>query len=200
VGLTIDMPSLWKECQYPLEGVALLDIWFVDSMTLFDRKLPLPLQNPEFLFLCLEKKQKRPIKGKSWKKNVFHHNAPQIQGWLVVGGNIGIACLNGLVVIDIEDVERVGELCCLSQLPPTFTVRTGREGGKGRHLYYFWPSLESPHFFEDPDRKNPKKPEEPLHLGEIRCGWQFAVCPPSIHPSGNVYEVIEDVPIARIEA
>jgi hypothetical protein len=46
--------------------------------------------------------------------------------------------------------------------------------------------------------KDLKYPENPLHLGEIQSKGQQVVGPGSIHPNGNPYEIIDDLPITEI--
>jgi len=81
----------------------------------------------------------------------------------------------------------------LSRLPGTFTVQTG---SGGFHYYYFSPGLRSQVKLFDPVLKDENG--EPLHLGEVQALGQQVVGPGSVHPNGNPYKVIRDLPIAII--
>lgn len=84
--------------------------------------------------------------------------------------NVGIACVqSGLVVIDIDDGEMIPEAT------ETYTVKTAR----GFHLYYL-------------------AKEGVTYAGKLREGVDvkhkgYVVAPPSIHPSGTRYEVLNDI-------
>lgn len=103
-----------------------------------------------------------------------------IRKWLDDGGNVGVSLLGDLIAIDADD-DRFAD-AAEETLPPTFTVETG---GGGEHRYYRCEGWDSNRTLSD--------------LGEIRSdGWQVAA-PPSIHPNGRRYRVIEDRPIAEVE-
>lgn len=50
---------------------------------------------------------------------------------------------------------------------------------------------------EDPELKD--LDGDPLHLGEIQALGEQVVGPGSLHPNGNYYKVIADVPIATVD-
>jgi hypothetical protein len=84
--------------------------------------------------------------------------------------NLGIACIqSGLVVIDIDDDEM------LAEATDTYTVKTPR----GFHLYYLAESGVT-------------------YAGKLRDGVDvkhkgYVVAPPSIHPSGESYQLLNDM-------
>ena len=86
--------------------------------------------------------------------------------------NLGIACYqSGMVVFDI-DFRNGGNID--ERFAPTYTVKTG----DGYHLYY---------------KANPSD----VFAGKLETGidikWKgYVAAPPSIHPSGAIYTVIDD--------
>lgn len=98
-------------------------------------------------------------------------NPEQIKRWFSNDSlNVGIACVqSGLVVIDIDNGEMIPEAT------DTFTVKTAR----GFHLYY-------------------RAKVGVGYAGKLRDGVDvkhkgYVVAPPSIHPSGARYEILNDI-------
>ncbi len=147
-------------------------------------------------YVLLKNRNKIPIERDWQGRNNYSANSQKLQGHLAGGKNYGIACgYAGLIVFDSDNEDRLRELSVLEKLPKTFTVRTG---GGGTHRYYFCPDLKQKIILFDPDQKDSKHHNKPLHLGEIQCKGQQVVGPGSIHPNGNGYEVIDDSEIATI--
>lgn len=88
--------------------------------------------------------------------------------------NIGIACKpSGLIVIDV-DFRNGGEV--IEEFEPTYTVKTG----DGFHFYY---NLSS---------------DYDLRIGKVGEGidvkWKgYVAAAPSIHPSGAIYTVVNNI-------
>ena len=70
-------------------------------------------------------------------------------------------------------------------LPPTFTVQTGRDGEFGCHLYYSGAVATTPFNIDGV-------------VGELRGVGAYVVGPGSIHPSGKKYVIINDVDIVPL--
>lgn len=97
--------------------------------------------------------------------------------------NVGIACgtpSGGLLVIDLDVSDEKDGLHTLKEweavngeLPETATAITG---GGGRHLLY------------RTDRTNIRPSTNPELGVDVRCDGSYIVAPPSVHPSGNLYE------------
>src|SRR5271157_3549820 len=160
------------------------------------QRIPARLQEPSFRFAVILNGHKSPI-GKDWNgpngKNYAYGHAV-LAGYLAEGHNYGILTgIGDLVVLDVDDVARLKVLGIIDQLPSTFTVRTGRGG---LHFYLICNDLKDKIVLEDPELKDSEG--DPLHLGEVQALGQQIVGPGSIHPNGNRYEVIRDVPIAAI--
>ena len=146
--------------------------------------IPDKLKDDKFRFILLKEKDKLPIE-KSWqtKKN-YCHNDPLILQHISNNGNIGIVCLQGTPTIIDFDEEQC-EQNVAPKLPRTFTTRSGR----GRlHKYYLCPDAENLKILDD--KKNT--------LADIQANKKQIVIPPSTHPNGNQYTVIDDIPLATI--
>lgn len=106
--------------------------------------------------------------------------------------NIGIACgamSGGLLVIDldvhddIDGCDFLNEFELTDPLPDTMTTRTG---SGGMHILY------------RADREI--RPSVNTAIGvDIRCDGSYIVAPPSVHPNGNLYTVVDDRPIAQAD-
>ena len=172
--------------------------------------IPWQLQRPEIRFIRVEKpilgdrkSGKSPLDANFLKDKNYAWSDKILNDWLQKGGNYGVLSRNGLIHIDIDELKRLEELRKISELPPTFTVRTG---GGGLHKYYFCPGLKKKITFYDPKNARLKKSERSgkyrltyNHLGEIQCGNVFVVGPGCLHNSGNTYEIVSDLEIAEID-
>jgi hypothetical protein len=158
------------------------------------QKIPIQLREPSFRLVPILRGQKKP-EGKRWSTDTnytFDHAV--LAGYLAEGHNYGVLTgVGGLVVLDVDDITRMEVLGIIDRLPETFTVKTGRGG---LHFYLRCERLEDKIVLEDPELKDPEG--DPLHLGELQALGQQVVGPVSIHPNGNRYELIKDLPIAEI--
>ena len=156
-------------------------------------EIPKQLQDNRFRFIKLGKyretdtpKQKEACKRPTelaWQKtNNYSYNDPELLQWLREGGNYGVIGRNGFLIIDTDEKETVEKL---KEIPiKTFTVKTA----KGLHSYFFTTDqIENMKFFEGEK-----------DMGQIQADDRYAVAPNSIHPSGEKYEVVNDVAIAEI--
>ena len=94
--------------------------------------LPVQLMNNVFRFVLIMKRSKRPFEPDWQNEKNYSWNDPKLQKHIKEGGNIGILCGNGLIVIDADTEELKGVI--ENRLPETFTIRTG---SGGYHYYYF---------------------------------------------------------------
>jgi hypothetical protein len=113
----------------------------------------------------------------NWKE--FQERLPEveeIEGWWEKYPEANVGVVTGKVSgITVVDVENGGDI---SRFPKTFTVKTG---GGGWHLYYkYYP-------FQNKTRIFP--------LTDVRGDGGYVVAPPSVHQSGNLYEIIEKKPM-----
>ena len=109
--------------------------------------------------------------------------------WLLKGNNVGvIAGFNNLVVVDYDNQEVQDK--AIQDLPASLTVRTG---SGGLHVYYKATGITSqPNKFKILDKNNNT-------LVDVQGRGTQVLCPPSIHPNGNEYELVNDLPIAEID-
>jgi P4 family phage/plasmid primase-like protien len=157
--------------------------------------IPPQLSNPEFRFIRVATKGKRPIDD-AWQKNAnYPHDSPILAEHMKAGGNYGIICGPGEVrVLDCDEAARLDDLGILAKFPRTFSVqsRPGRV-----HRYYLIPELKKKIILFDPILKDENG--QPLHLGEIQGPGTQIIGPGSIHAAtGKPYEVIDDSPIAAL--
>lgn len=113
-------------------------------------------------------------------------------------GNIGICGGYGdILVLDSDDLSRWEEMGILSLIPSTFTV----ESRSGHRQFYV---TCSEHFqsggLYDPERTDTNHEGKPeyVHIGDIKGVGGQAVTPGSKHPSGSIYNVVADLPIAEV--
>lgn len=150
-------------------------------------KIPQRLREKDFRFVKIKEKEKAPFEEDWTGKNNYKHNKEDFEKHLKGGGNYGVACGHGdLVVIDCDEEEV--EEAVKEHLPDTFTVETG---GGGHHFYYVC---------EDLDKPIRLKEEKMGDLGDVQYKGKQVVGPNSTHPSGNKYEVVNDLEIAAVKA
>ena len=150
-------------------------------------EIPSQLQNPEFRFLLLRKKDKKPLELEWQKKNNYQFNDEKLLNHIKTGANYGIIGGFGKLILIDADSEEINEKCKL--LPDTFKVKTGSPEEYKNH--YFFISDEP----LNPIRLSKEKVGD---IGDIRSAGQYVVAPNSIHPSGNPYKVVKDIPISKI--
>ncbi|MCB1033277.1 MAG: bifunctional DNA primase/polymerase [Acidobacteria bacterium] len=108
----------------------------------------------------------------------------QIRQWWArwPGANIGLAVPDGLLVVDVDSDEALHRLKAEELvLPATVQARTAR----GSHFWYRCP--------------NGQGNRVGLFAGvDVRAAGGYVVVPPSVHPSGAVYEWIVPLDMAAI--
>lgn len=150
-------------------------------------RIPPQLKKDEFRFVLIEGRQKRPFEKKWQESSNYRYDDMKLVKHLENGGNYGVACGYGnLVVIDADRREVVDALS--KHLPKTFTVRTG---GGGLHFYYICKDLDKPIRLSQAEAGN---------LGDVQYKGKQVVGPGSIHPNGDEYEVEIEREIAEVRA
>jgi len=145
--------------------------------------IPKRLQEPGIRFVLVGKKGKRPFQL-GWQKKNIEFNNPELINHLASDGNYGIIGGNGLMLLDFDNKE-VQEKA-LPLLPETFTVMTG---SGMLHLYYRSNGEDSFKGFD----------AELNTIFDVQGNGKQVIGPGSIHPNGNYYEVVKDIPIAFID-
>jgi len=147
---------------------------------------------------------KKPV-GKAWNKpeNAFKYNDEVLLAW-IEKNNYGI--LHGcgsLIALDADNFPRWQELDLDKFFEDTFTVQTGRVDANGnrtgKHFYLICQDLTDK-LIEEFGIKSYYKlvDSNGTDIGELRLHHCQTVGPNSIHPSGNRYEIINDVEIKVI--
>jgi len=151
-------------------------------------KIPKQLKKQEFRFILLRRKDKRPMpEMKEWQKVNAPYDNPVLEFHLNGGGNYAIIGGYGNLILIDADSEEIDDIC--KSLPETFTVKTGSPESYKNHYY----------FITDNQMKGIRLSKEKVgDLGDIRSTGQYVVAPNSIHPSGNKYKVVKDIPIAKV--
>jgi hypothetical protein len=163
--------------------------------TVFDR-FPGVLKNPEFRFIIIRKKEKAALEKKwTFPEHQYEYITPKFQYYLQQGFNYGVIFGHGdLCCFDADELETLDQMGILDIFASpgfsdvkTFTVRTS----KGYHFYFKCKAKRGKiPIYEKGTQK---------HLGEFyTSGAFYCVGPGSIHPSGDLYRVVQNRPLMEI--
>jgi len=133
-------------------------------------------------YILLKPKDKLPMENNWQKDNAYTATDPRLIEHINSGGNYGVRCGGGLIVMDADTPEF--EKIVREKLPVTFEVKTS----KGIHFYYFCMGFDKKKVLKNGD----------THLGEIQSTGTFVVGANSIHPTGAIYTP-NDIPIFSLE-
>ena len=120
---------------------------------------------------------------REWQNHPYNADSPEFTMWLSEGGNYGVIAGNGIILIDLDDTDPD-----FQEKVNTFTVKSGRESGRGHH-FYFMSGIEENAIIHD---KNGKE------IGNLQASKKIVVGPNSRHNSGGTYKIANDVPLAWI--
>jgi len=149
------------------------------------RQIPDPLQKPEFRFYLIAKDSKIPIEKKFNTDNCYMFFQPKLLNHLLKGGNIGVICGKGnLIVVDFDNADYQKEKEPL--MPKTFTCRSAGKGLK--HFYYILKGDMISKIGMGIDKR----------LCDIQADKSPITCPPS-SINGKLYSVVDDTPIQEID-
>lgn len=150
--------------------------------------VPTQLKFSMFRFILLKSKSKHPIENNWQDKNNYGFDNPKLLKHLSSGGNYGIIGGFGNLILVDGDKPEIAKIC-ETELPETFTIKTGSKEEYKKHYY----------FFVDEKIKPIRLSKEKIgDIGDIRSVGQYVVAPNSIHPSGNKYSIIKDIEIASV--
>ena len=139
----------------------------------------IPKQLHSLKFCRVQKGTKAPFE-KEWNNKPYSYE--EISKF--DNENYGIQCgYRDLAVIDCDD--ELLSLAVSQVFPETFSVKTG---SGGMHFYYFIPELKKKIILNAGEK----------HLGEIQSYGTQVVGAGSLHPNGNLYEIINNVGIKTI--
>lgn len=147
--------------------------------------IPEQLKERGVRFVLIEKGTKKPFQ-QGWQKKNIEFDDKELIEHLEKGGSYGVmgGGKKNLLLVDFDSLRVQEE--CLKVLPETFTVKTG---SGLLHLYYYSNGDESFKIFD----------ENMDTLADVQGEGKQVVGPGSIHPNGNKYEVIKDMPISFVE-
>ena len=158
--------------------------------------IPLALCDDGFRFILLMRADKKPIE--KWKENNYSYNSPALLDHIKNGNNYGICGgFDDLCVLDSDDVSRWDELGATNLIPDTLTI----ESRPNHRQYYLRCANQKNKPLYDPERTILNKEinkEESEHIGDIKSIDGYVVGPNCIHPTGSIYTIINDKPIATI--
>jgi putative DNA primase/helicase len=147
----------------------------------------IPNQLLEAKFNRVQYKEKRAFES-GWQKNPYSYD--EIKQY-IPGENYGVMC-GDIRVLD-DDTPKKGLIkTFIENFGETFRVRD--------HLYFRFDNGHSKKIiFKHKDIKFPdSKGGTTNHMGELQGEGTYVVGPGSIHPSGEIYEVKNDLPIKTI--
>lgn len=162
------------------------------------------LQDTRFRFVLLGSSGedlKKPYET-NWQETAnYQHDDPIISAH---PGNVGICGGFGdLHILDCDDMQRWEELAVFPLIPATLTI----ESRPGHRQYY----VTCEEHFPSGGLFDPEKTEinkegnlEYVHVGDLKAGSKDGICggqavtPGSKHPSGSIYQVVVDAPIAEV--
>lgn len=135
--------------------------------------------------------EKQPIDSK-WPESTNTLENKPFADWIIDHEKYGVLCggPNKLCVIDFDDKIIQQSVIDDNILPTTFSVRTARK--KLLHLYYYISGGEI--------KSGPIKDAENKTLADIQFERRQVIGPGSRIPSGQCYEVVNDIPITTISA
>jgi P4 family phage/plasmid primase-like protien len=149
--------------------------------------IPEQLKNPDFRFILLKEKGKTPLEQQWQSTNNYPYDDPILLEHISNGGNYGIVCgFGNLIIVDFDNKEVQEEVEQL--LPKGFTVRAS----EFNHHYFITESIDGK---IKPIKVNDKHNNT---LADIQGDGKYIVAPNSVHPSGSVYTVTDDSPIPYI--
>lgn len=157
-------------------------------------------------FLLVKPKEKDPIMPKGMYERLYDIQDQKLIDHITKEGNYGVATVgDGLVIVESDSPTLSATL--KHALPRTFTVLSG--GSKNPHFYFVIEDIPKEIVEEEGRMK-----AIPLfygvetgidgktrlaHAGMVKIKNGYCVGPGSIHPSGGIYEILDDVQIAKIK-
>lgn len=137
--------------------------------------------NKDLRFCKIKKGTKKPFE-RDWTNKPYTWE--EIQEHIKNESNFGVLCgYGGLIVVDSDTPEL--KQAVEKNLPETSRVKTG---SGGTHDYYICKDIKKKIVLQIGDK----------HFGEVQSYGAQVVGAGSIHPNGNIYELVKDKPICEI--
>jgi hypothetical protein len=180
-------------CLQTLGAVGLASHWLRCLETLVNRFKEAGLSTKRFVKLAARGKD--PVMEKGFYENLLEPGDLIIH--LLNGGNYGIAAGGGLVLVEADGEPLASALASRFK---TFTVLSG--GHKMPHFYFAVDDLPADLNDKIPLVYGMEQASDgrlvPHHIGVVIIKNGYLVGPGSIHPSGGLYTIGLDAPIARV--
>lgn len=129
------------------------------------------------MLIKLKKKDKTPVEH--WREVQYE----DLSTWK---GNVGYVCgHDDVIVLDIDDKQKCAEL----HIDPYYETYTVKTGSGGLHFYYKVPDCPIMRVFD---------PRDNSHIADVQALGTYVVSPPSIHPNGKPYTVLNDMPVLEL--
>lgn len=175
-------------------------------------KIPPKISDSGYRFIKVRPRAKTPHEPRWQRERNYAADDPILQAWLEHwhsfevhethyegNGNYGVLCSSECIVVDLDSKELIEEVLPLepqktgfvseNTLPATYCVKSG--SGRGIHAYYRTKNAIPCKLL------NPQDPAQ--SFGDIQAAGKMVVGPDSAHPSGGLYEPINDLPIAEVD-
>jgi len=120
---------------------------------------------------------------REFQKHPYNANDKEILEWLDAGGNYGILCGKGIIVIETDNKKMTEKLDTYK----TFKTQSG--SGRGRHHMFMSDVTENGVLTEHKTNEN---------LGNIQANNKYVVGAGCRHFTGGLYKIIDDSPISWI--
>jgi P4 family phage/plasmid primase-like protien len=164
-----------------MEGPKIIDVILPEDDIPFTEPEPNKIKFKDLKFCKIRKGTKKPFE-EDWVNKPYTWD--QIQDHVKAEQNYGVLCgYEGLVVIDADSKEVRDQVD--KELPPTFKVETG---SKGFHYYFICKEIKKKIVLQTAEK----------HYGEIQSTGSQVVGPGSLHPSGNIYKVVNESDIVEL--
>jgi len=139
-------------------------------------------------FRLIKTREKIPIEQNWTKTRNYSYNDKIFQDFIKTNHTYGVFCgYNGLLVVDVDDLDTQKQLLQLDIFKNTFTVKTA---GKGLYHFYFISNKTNSFKCLDKDKKT---------LIDIQGNGKQIIGPRSTLANGRSYEVVNDSPIKQID-
>jgi P4 family phage/plasmid primase-like protien len=134
-----------------------------------------------------EKSGKGPFEPE-WQEHPYNADDPELLSWLKEGGNYGVMAGYGIIFADLDQPDQA-----LEKRIKTFTIKSGRISGEGRHLYLRSDMTENALIYD-----RPWDSAGAIQIGNLQAVNKIVVGPNSRHNSGGTYLILKDIPIQWI--
>jgi phage/plasmid-associated DNA primase len=192
---SLEKKMVCEDCRKKLEGLDLDDFKFQQLKSLVDRLREAGLSTNRFIKIVA--RGKNPVMPEGFYEKLLEPDDPTFIQHLVKGGNYGVAAGSGLVLIE-SDGEPLAS--ALASRFKTFTVISG--GSRMPHFYIAVDDLPAdtskaiPLYYGLEEDMNGNLAHK--HIGMVKIENGYCVGPGSIHPSGGLYTIGLDAPIAKV--